>query len=230
MSTALFDPIKTMSKITDSVIVGFSGGKESVVLLDLCHKYFKRVYPYFLFIHPDLQFQQRMLSWYERRYGQEILRLPHMDVSEYFHYGSFRDGYYEYPLIDINDIYSYLRVKYDTYWIAGGERMDDSLWRRGMIHNSSSIDQKRGRFYPLAMWKRKECLDYIKYHKLYYSQDQREKKKGSFGSLHGENLYIIREYYPEDYERILQLYPFAGAGVKRYEEYLLKGENKDGKK
>ncbi len=109
-------------------------------------------------------------------------------------------------------------------------KLPDGSRRRGMIHNSSSIDQKRGRFYPLAMWKRKECLDYIKYHKLYYSQDQREKKKGSFGSLHGENLYIIREYYPEDYERILQLYPFAGAGVKRYEEYLLKGENKDGKK
>lgn len=219
-----------MSKITDSVIVGFSGGKESVVLLDLCCKHFKHVYPYFLYIHPNLEFQNRTLRWYEKKYGLEVLRLPHMDVSEFFHYGSFREGYYEYPLIDINDIYAYLRVKYNTWWIACGERMDDSLWRRGMIHNSSSIDKNRGRFYPLAMWKTREVLDYIKYHKLYYSRDQKTEKKGSLSGLQGDQLYIVKKYYPDDYERILQLYPFAGAGVKRYEEYILKGENKDGKK
>lgn len=229
MSVVLFDSIKTMSKITDSVIIGFSGGKESVVLMDLCCKYFKKVYPYFLYIHPNLNFQNKIFRWYENKYNVEIIKLPHMDLSNFFHWGSFRDGYYEYPLIDINDIYNYLRLKYNTWWIARGERMDDSLWRRGMIHNSSSIDQKRGRFYPLAMWKKKECLDYIKFHNLYYSRDQRE-GLGSFGSLHGQNLYVLRQYYPDDYERILQLYPFAGASVKHYEEYILKGENKNGKK
>lgn len=229
MSVVLFDPIKTMSKITDSVIVGFSGGKESVVLLDLCCKHFKRVYPYFLYLHPDLEFQNRILKWYEKKYGVEVLKLPHMDTSIFFHYGSFRNGYYHYPLIDINDIYSYLRVKYNTYWIAAGERMDDSLWRRGMIHKSSTIDKQRGRFYPLAMWKKREVLEYIKFHKLYYSKDQRE-GRGSFGSLHGRNLSILKQYYPDDYKRVLSLYPFAEASVLHYEKWEKEQEKKKGKK
>ena len=74
MSTILFDEIKTMSKITDTVLVGFSGGKDSIVTLDLCVKYFKNVIPFFLYIAPDLSFQERQLKWYENKYNLEISR------------------------------------------------------------------------------------------------------------------------------------------------------------
>lgn len=122
LSTVLYDPIKAQSKITDSVIVAFSGGKESVVVLDLCFRYFKNVKPFFMYIAPDLSFQERTLSWYEKKYQTEIIRLPHMDVSEFFHYGSFRQPDYTFPIVSINDIYQYVRLQTDMWWIAAGEK------------------------------------------------------------------------------------------------------------
>ena len=218
MSTALFDPIKTQSKITDSVLVGFSGGKESVVVLDLCFRYFKKVVPYFMYICPNLSFQERTIAWYEKKYQTEIIRIPHMDVSEFFHYGSFRPPDESFPLVSINDIYKYLRIKTDTWWIAAGERINDSIVRRAMMKKSGSIDEKRGRIYPVAMWNKHEVLDYIKFHNLYLGADSR-KLGFSFKSLWGKELAMLKEHFPDDYAKVIRQYPFAEAGVRRFEQY-----------
>lgn len=218
MSTILFDTIRTQAKTTDSVIVAFSGGKESCVVLDLCFRYFKNVQPFFMYICPDLSFQEKTLEWYEKKYQTEIMRIPHMDCSEFFHYGSFRQPDPTFPIVSINDIYHFMRVTYDMWWIAAGERIDDSIVRRAMIKNSSSIDVKRGRFYPVAYWKKKEIMEYIKFHNLYLGADSR-KLGFSFKSLWGYELAMLKHHFPDDYKKVLRLYPFAAAGVKRYEEY-----------
>lgn len=218
MSTVLFDVIKTQASVTDSVIVAFSGGKESIVTLDLCFRYFKTVKPFFMYICPNLSFQEKTLQWYERKYQTEITRLPHMDVSEFFHYGSFRPPDYSFPIVSINDIYQYMRITTDVWWISAGERIDDSIVRRAMMKKSGSIDVQRGRFYPVSAWKKKEIMAYIKYHNLYLSPDSR-KLGFSFRSLDGNELLMVKQNFPDDYQKILHLYPFAGAGVKRAEEY-----------
>lgn len=223
MSTALFDPIKTMSKITDSVVVGLSTGKESVVVLDLCHKYFKKVAAYHLHICPDLQFTERTLRWYENKYGIEVLRLPHPDVCEYFHYGSFRQGDLTFPIMSFNDVFHHIRVETGIYWIACGERAKDSVFRLGLINTAGSIDEKRGRFYPLAQWNKKEVLAYIKRNKLKIGDDSKV-IGSSFNGLHGKYMLEIKKHFPEDYARLLKLYPFAEAGVRREEERLARGD------
>ena len=218
MSTILYDPIKTMSKITDDVIVAFSGGKESVVVLDMCFRYFKNVKPFFMYICPNLSFQEKTLEWYEKKYQTEIIRIPHMDVSEFFHYGSFRIPDYSFPIVSINDIYQYVRLESDMWWIAAGERINDSIVRRAMMKKSGSIDVQRGRLYPVSGWKKQEVKDYIKFHNLYLGADSR-KLGFSFKSLWGKELAMLKNHFPDDYYKVLKLYPFAAAGVKRFEEY-----------
>ena len=75
MSNLLFDPIKTQASVTDSVIVGFSGGKDSIVTLDLCFRYFKTVKPYFMYLVPGLDFQEKMLKRYEERLNSIFIDL-----------------------------------------------------------------------------------------------------------------------------------------------------------
>lgn len=218
MSNLLFDPIKTQSRVADSVIVGFSGGKDSIVTLDLCFKYFKRVVPFFMYLVPELEFQEKTLKWYENKYNTEIIRIPHFEVSEFLKYGSFTVADWNVDVVGIKDTYSYMRETTGIHWIAAGERCADSIVRNAMIKKSGSVDYKRGRFYPLAYWKKQEVLEYIKYKKLYLSPEQR-KIGFSFRSLAGCELSIIKEMYPKDYEKILKVYPFAGAGVERFEKY-----------
>lgn len=218
MSNLLFDPIKTQSRITDSVIVGFSGGKDSIVTLDLCFRYFKRVVPFFMFLVPNLEFQEKMLRWYENKYNTEIIRVPHFEVSEFLKYGSFTLYDHDVDIVGITDTYEYIRQKTGIHWIAAGERCADSIVRNAMIKQSGSIDYKRGRFYPIAYWKKNDVMQYIKHKKLYLSPEQ--KKLGfSFRSLAGSELAVIKENYPEDYKKILKIYPFAEAGVVRYQTY-----------
>lgn len=218
MSVALYDRIKVMSKITDSVLVGFSGGKDSIVTMDLCFKYFKRVVPFFMYICPGLEFQEKLLRYYERRYDTEIIRIPHMEVSEFFKYGTFRAYDYNVPIISINEIYTYLRETTGIWWIAAGERISDSIIRRAMIKKSSSIDVQRGRFYPIAEWNKAEVMQYIKSAKLKLGEDSKQ-LNFSFKSLEGRELYFVKQYYPQDFQRILRIYPYAEAAVLRYEKY-----------
>lgn len=216
--TILFDSIKTASVITDTVLVGFSSGKDSIVTLDLCTKYFKHVIPYFMYLVPDLEFQERTLRYYEKRYKTEIIRIPHFETSDFYRYGTFRPADPYVRIVSITEEYDYLRLKTGADWIACGERISDSIVRRAMIKNSGSVDHKRGRLYPIAEWNKKEVLHYIKMNKLYLSPEN--KKLGfSFRSLAGEELAAIKRMYPADYEKILHYYPLAGAAVKRFETY-----------
>lgn len=218
MSSLMFDPIKTQAKVTDAVLVGFSGGKDSIATLDLCMRYFDRVQPFFLYLCPGLEFQEETLHWYERRYGCEIIRLPHFEVSNFMRYGSFREYDPNVPIIGITDEYNYLRLQTGITWIAAGERINDSIVRRAMIKNSGTIDMKRARFYPIANWTKREVLQYIKHHKLKLPPDS--KKLGfSFKSLDGRELAYIKQAYPQDYERILKVYPYAVAAVERFDRY-----------
>lgn len=218
MSTVLFDAIKAQSKVTDSVLVGFSGGKDSIVTIDLCFKHFKNVKAFFMYMVEGLSFQESLLQWYEKRYDTEIIRVPHFENSNDMRFGVFRNMDFDVPVITITDVYNYVRQQTGIHWIAAGERIDDSLIRRAMIKNSSSIDKKRGRFYPVAYWSKKDIMEYIKFHKLKLGEDS--KRFGfSFRGLDGQQLIFIKNFYPDDYKKILRVYPFAEAAVKRFEEY-----------
>jgi phosphoadenosine phosphosulfate reductase len=78
---SIFDLVRVQSGITDSVIVSYSGGKDSAVVLDLCHRYFKTVHAFFMYQVSDLSFQEATLRRAEKKYGIEIYRVPHFENS-----------------------------------------------------------------------------------------------------------------------------------------------------
>ena len=218
MSNLLFDPVKTQSEISDSVIVAFSGGKESIVTLDMCCRRFESVTAFFLYICPHLEFQERQIRWYESRYGVDVIRLPHPMVSEYFRYGTFRPPDPDVSIVGINDVYNHVRKLTGMWWIAAGERIDDSIVRRAMIKHSGTVDGKRGRFYPVANWRKRDVMQYIRIHKLRTGGDSRA-MGFSFRGMEGNQLKALKDHFPEDYERLRAWYPMVDGAVWRYEKY-----------
>lgn len=72
----LFRTVETAATITDSVLVSFSGGKDSVATLDLCVKHFRHVEGFFMYYVKGLSFQEQICRYYEDRYGLPILGCP----------------------------------------------------------------------------------------------------------------------------------------------------------
>ena len=64
----LFRTVETAAAITDSVLVSFSGGKDSVATLDLCVKHFRHVEGFFMYYVKGLSFQEQIFRYYEDRY------------------------------------------------------------------------------------------------------------------------------------------------------------------
>lgn len=218
MDSSRYDPIRTMAKMTDEVIVAFSGGKDSIVVLDMCMRYFKRVVPFFMYYVPRLSFQERQLQWYEQKYGIQIERLPHFELSSLLHCGAFRNEDLDVPIVGLTDIYEWMRNKYGIYWVAAGERSADSVIRGAMIKKSGSIDAVRGRFYPVAWWTKQEILQYIKLKKLYLAADSR-RLGTSFDGVTTHSLMMLKEHFPTDYEKALRLFPLCEGAIMRYQVY-----------
>lgn len=215
----LLESVKTASTITDRVLVSFSGGKDSIVTLDLCCRYFKHVEAFFMYLVKGLSWQDELIAYYADRYGITIHQVPHFMLSEWLRYGVFREPDLSVRVATVAETYAYIRQQTGIYWIAGGERISDSIWRRAMMKSrGGSIDMQRGRFYPVAEWRKSDVLKYMKLNSLPLGRDSRV-LGFSFRGLDGADLYKIREHFPADYAQIKAQHPLVDAEVKRYEWY-----------
>lgn len=218
MAESLYSAIKRQASLADDVIVSYSGGKDSAVTLDLCVKHFKTVHAFFMYQVPDLSFQEQVLRWAEDKYGIEIYRIPHFEVSDFYRTGMYCKPEPSLPRIKISDIYAHVRQAFGCHWIAAGERAKDSIVRNAMIKKSGSIDAKRGRFFPLAYWAKAHVTKYIDNHKLMVSPESKVLGH-SFRSLRKEELIKLKEFYPQDFERVCKAFPLAGAAIAHQEIY-----------
>lgn len=210
---ALMDAIRYAATLTQSVNVGVSLGKDSVCLLDLCVKNFRNVYPFFMYFVRGLSFQESYIRYLEDRYQVGITRLPHWMLGTCYCGGLYRETNFltdSCPNITITDVEDYLTDETGTPWFAYGMMMCESIERNAMIKHNGEVDEEHHRIYPLAEWNPKKSFQYLKNHGIRLSPEYRYAKR-SIGDLRPENVEIVKEHFPDDYETIKRIFPYIEA-------------------
>jgi phosphoadenosine phosphosulfate reductase len=202
------------SQNTDSVLVGYSGGKDSMVVLDLCMRAFKRVEAFHLYLVPGLECVEIALAEARARYGIPIHQYPHFIVRWFLTEGCFCPNHYKQdslPQWKMKDIYDL--ASYDTgiELIATGAKRSDSVTRRRRVGKMKRV------LNPIASWLKADVMGYMKFRGLPLPSSSNRATTGI--DLSAPNLLWLYDTYPADFARIEKVFPYVGAVVKRREWY-----------
>lgn len=213
--------MESLAKRHKSVLVAFSGGKDSLVCLDLAAKHFKRVVPFFMYFVPGLRCIDEKMDILKSRWGLDLLEYPHFVM-----FRAYSNSIYckksirmakelrEFGLVDI-----YKAVIHDTGipLIINGSKESDSLWRRQRYFKFMTFENVA---YPLKTWKKYDVLSYLKMNNIPIPPSSGHQSTGV--DLSTPSILWIYDNYPDDFKKIEQFFPFIGAVVKRREWYGVK--------
>jgi phosphoadenosine phosphosulfate reductase len=215
--------VNRAKQLTDSVIVAYSCGKDSSALLQICVQNFKHVSAFFMYTTPGLSFHEKQIAFVKRRYGIDVLRVPHWSLARMLKTGSFRmpnTTNAALPLLKQKDVEDYVRRKLGIEWIAWGMKKFESLERTGLISSVNGIDEKRKRMYPIGDWSNGYVFRYLQRNKLPLPPEYAFGQRSFSGNaMDGGALLMLRDYFPDDYAKVLERFPDADAEVFRYERF-----------
>lgn len=203
----------------DEICVALSGGKDSLVILDLCCRRFKRVEAFHMYLVRGLRCVESQVEQAAARYGVRVTYVPHWDLSRIMKYGvlcKHVDGTEKLPLLTQKDIELCLQRKLNVTWFAYGDRASDSFCRRFYTRDNDGLRQ-RGipKMYPIWNWLDANVYGYMRARKIpvpvRFGVGSEVKQSGF--SLDRSCLLWVKKNYPDDWVKILEAFPFAGASV-----------------
>jgi phosphoadenosine phosphosulfate reductase len=202
-----------------SVLVSFSMGKDSLIVLDMCKRTFERVDGFFMQPIPEeLSFQKERLDAYEKIFGVRIHRLPHWRFWDRVRKGAYRDTSFELdglPKIRLRDVYDTLVAETGIPLIATGMRRAEGLWRqRNLIHRAHWLDV----VHPIVGWEKQDLDGYISRHKLPVTIGSgRHYWNPSDIALDPASILYLWDNHPADFEKVEAHFPYIRAIVWRRE-------------
>lgn len=199
-------------------LVAFSGGKDSLVCLDLAYRHFKRVVPFFMFLIPGLRCIDDKLTVVKERWGLEVLQYPHFLFFNAFKHSIYCKKSFRMDKtlseFGLTDIYKCVIGDTGINLIINGSKETDSLWRRQKYFQFVAFENA---VYPLKTWRKIDILAYMKMNNISIPASSGHQSTGV--DLSTPSLLWLHDRYPDDFERLEAYFPFIRAVVKRREWY-----------
>lgn len=217
---------KYVAGISDTVILSFSIGKDSIGAWLQMRKYFKRIVPYYFYLVPGLGFVETALKYYEGYFGTEIAQLPHPSLYRMLNNLVFQApencSAVEDAELEEHDYDNIVRTwKRDVglgrdMFVAHGTRANDSLMRRTSVKKWGSLNPRRRTFMPIYDWNKARLKEFLIENNIKLAVDY-EMFGRSFDGIDYRFLAPIRERFPADYKKILEYFPLAELEILRRE-------------
>lgn len=210
--------LEQLAERSPTVLLAFSRGKDSIVawLAMRDSGLFKRIIPYHMFLVPGLQFERESLDYFEQFFGTKIHEVPHPSL-----YRLLRNCVFQpperlaileaagLPNIDYLDVIDELCADLglgNEIMIADGVRCCDSPMRRLALAKYGPI--RRRKCSVAWNWNKARVMQTISAAGCKLPVDYAMFGR-SFDGIDYRFLAPLRERFPEDYEKIRELFPLC---------------------
>jgi hypothetical protein len=220
--------IAAIRQKTDTVMLSFSTGKDSIAAWLALRPHFKRIVPVYLYPVPGLRFVEDSLCYYENYFETHIIRLPHPSLwrmlTNYTFMPPERCNYIDSigiiePTFDemVKEAAEIAGLKGEV-WQALGVRAADSPVRRASIVKYGAINHNRKTFLPVWDWNKERLINGITAAGVKLPVDYKWFGR-SFDGIDRRFTQGLKKYAPDDYQTVLSWFPLADIDIARKEFY-----------
>lgn len=166
---------------------------------------------YFL---PGMDYTAYWCEFAERRWAVRVRQYQHWNTAYYLRRGVFREPL-DVASVSIGDIEYAVREDSGLDWIGYGYKKIDSLQRRGFLTKEwpRGLNAKRKAFTLIGGWNNTEVRAYLSRQRIPIPGIDGKRSTGI--SLTPECLEWLRDEWPDDYRRVLKVFPYAEAQADR---------------
>lgn len=207
-------------------LLAFSRGKDAVAAWIALRPHFDRIIPYYLYTIPGLEFEEESLDYFERFFGERIVRLPHPAIYRFLRGLTFQAPQNcivieqaELPSINYSDIRDAMVEKFDLQedaLVADGVRAADSPMRRIAIMKHGSISWNLRKYHPVWDMRKADLEAMFRREGVRLPVDYKIWGR-TFDGLDLRFLVPLKKHFPRDYQRLLEFFPLAELEIFRWE-------------
>jgi phosphoadenosine phosphosulfate reductase len=223
MGSFLSDSLKQLEALrdahTDSILVGYSGGKDSLVTMDLCCRVFRKVAAFYMYCVPGLPHIERQIEYARSRWGVTVLQFPDFRTVFGLKEGAYCDSVKAFDSIKdfgLREAYGYAMEASGIRHIAVGMKDSDGLRRRQFFANIRDGSQELWTrvHFPIKKWRKKDVVDYLHIQKIPLPASIKGAVTTGVGLDH-DSICWLHDTHPEDFRIFSKWFPYAEAEVKR---------------
>lgn len=190
----------------------YSGGKDSIVMLDLVAPHFEEVVCVFMYFVKDLEHINKFIRFSQAKYPNvTFIQVPHWNLTHIYREGYFCDPKPQIKKKLLKDTLADAKEKTGLQYSFFGMKKADSLNRRVALGTLEldAISEKSGMVYPLSNWTNTDVKNYIAANRLPKPVEYTNKKRSQGLGLDLDVFLWLRKNYPQDLRKIIQAFPLS---------------------